>query len=207
MLHTHKYWYIHTQHHTHTDLHTHTPHTQWLTHACTHTQSNSHTQTYTDIHSDSHTQTQWFKTVIHTQTHTHTQWFTDTDTDTDTHTDTHKHNDSLSFEPESRALLVEKLVARSLRYSCLVRCAIVRNFSDLWAAFSALMTERKAGGKKRVHIYKENLYSGLPQILQAKMQGTQLNAYIHKCLTQYHCININFKILNGEMFKKKTGID
>ena len=47
----------------------------------------------------------------------------------------------LSLEPESSVLLVEKLVAKSFKYSCLVRCAIVRNFSDLCAAFSALITE------------------------------------------------------------------
>lgn len=40
----------------------------------------------------------------------------------------------------SIAVVVLWLATRSLRYSCLVLVAIVTNFSDLWAAFSALMT-------------------------------------------------------------------
>jgi len=32
-------------------------------------------------------------------------------------------------------------MARSLRYSCLVLVAIALNLSDLWAAFSAFITE------------------------------------------------------------------
>ena len=48
----------------------------------------------------------------------------------------------LSFDPESKVVVVTWFWARSLRYSVLVRVAMAINFSHLWAAFSALITEK-----------------------------------------------------------------
>lgn len=46
----------------------------------------------------------------------------------------------LNFTEESTVAVVTKFSAKSFKYSCLVLVAIARNFSDLCAAFSALIT-------------------------------------------------------------------
>ena len=51
------------------------------------------------------------------------------------------HNENLpNFVPESMVVVVTLLMARSFRYSPLVLIAIEVNLSDLWTAFSALIT-------------------------------------------------------------------
>lgn len=59
-----------------------------------------------------------------------------------------------NFPAGSTGVVVTWRSAKSLRYSCRVRVAMAPNFSDLWAAFSALMTLANRKSLKTVDLGK-----------------------------------------------------
>lgn len=107
----------------------------------------------------------------------------------------------LNFAEVSTVAVVTKFSARSFKYSCLVRVAIARNFSDLWAAFSALMTFAKRKSRNTADLGKvtplgiggpnggTSFDLETPTLREEKEKQVELrchNSYLKKCNCRAH---------------------